>query len=112
MKPVLNILTILGLIIFGLIMGVQFDDFLSFGAKFIIAVIFGAILVGLDGLFLHRNPYKNFFVEVTTLDAEDVTALSLATHYSLIRVLDQTGIDTSILRIKEQFTGGRRNEHI
>lgn len=77
------------------------------------------VLLLLEVLFLtwagrvtKGNPYAYFFLEPTVFDGEDITAMSLSVHYAILRSLDNAGIDTSKLRIKEKFTGGRRGEDI
>ena len=108
-KPVINILTILGLIIFGVI----FDSLLpDIDGGLIGGIIVGALLLVIAGSTSHRNPYKYFQANVTIIDAEDITALNLSAHYSLLRALDQTGVDTSKLRIKNKFSSGRKGEEI
>ena len=106
-KPVINRLTLIGLIIFGVIMAFQFDV-----VGFFLGLVGGAVLLWIAGATLHQNPLKYFLVDVTIFDAEDITALSLSAHYSLLRALDQMGIDTSKLRIKEKFSSGRKGEDI
>jgi hypothetical protein len=119
-KPVFNLLVlgIIGLVaylisfvvgIYSLINGISVSICMF---TFIIIFFFGAMLVAMAGLFVRGNPLTFFFVQVNVIDAEDITAMSLSVHKSLLRSLDQAGIDTSKLRIKEKFTGGRKGEDI
>jgi hypothetical protein len=117
-KPVLNIvvLTLIGIaaLIFGMIVADNnlYGSFGLFLFTFIIMLFIGAMFVAMAGYFFRGNPLAFFYVEVTVLDAEDITAMSLSVHKSILRSLDQAGIDTSKLRIKEKFTGGRKGEDI
>jgi hypothetical protein len=89
-----------------------FGGFAIFMATFVGALIVEAGLVALAGFLFRRDPLAFFFVEVTVLDAEDISAMSLSVHKSILRALDQSGIEVSKLRFKEKFTGGRRGEDI
>jgi len=71
-----------------------------------------AILLAIAGRVIKGSFLAYFFVEPNIFDAEDITAMSLAAHYSVLRALDKAGIDTSQLRIKQKFTGGRRGEDV
>ena len=78
----------------------------------IIVLLFEFSVVAAVGRLVKGYSYYYFFNHPTVFDAEDITAMSLSAHYALIRSLDNAGIDTSKLRIKEKFTGGRRGEDI
>jgi hypothetical protein len=118
LKPVLNFLTLtligVAALIFGGVVGDNnlFGGFGLFLFTFIIMLFISAVLVAMAGFFFRSNPLAYFYDEVTVLDAEDITAMSLSVHKSILRSLDQAGIDTSKLRIKEKFTGGRKGEDI
>ena len=71
-----------------------------------------SVLTGLLGYLLHQNPAHFFLERVTIMTADDITALSLAVHKAIFRAFDQVGIDTSKLRLKEKFSGGRKGEDI
>jgi hypothetical protein len=58
------------------------------------------------------DPYEYLFVQPTPFDSDDISAMILSVHKAVIRALDQSGIDTTELRIKETFSGGRRGEDI
>lgn len=77
----------------------------------------GFALLAAFGLAIAGRIFKGgflayFFIEPNVFDAEDITAMSLSVHKSIIRSLDISGIDISKLRIKEKFTGGRRGEDL
>jgi len=74
----------------------------------VLAILF---LSGL-GKFIKGNSLTYFFIEPTIFDAEDITALSLSVHKTILRSLDHVGIDSSKLRIKQSFKGGRRGEDL
>jgi hypothetical protein len=78
-------------------------------AGFFVGVI---ILLILGGLFFKRSLLFYLLVQPNQFDVEDISAMSLAVHKSILRVLDDSGIDISQLRIKEKFTGGRKGEDI
>jgi hypothetical protein len=59
-----------------------------------------------------RNFFRYFYVEPNLFDADDITAMSLSAHKSLIRALDKAGIDASKLRLKQSFKGGRWEEEL
>lgn len=87
----------------------------SFGwwiAATIAWLIFAAVILAIAGRVIKGSFLAYFFVEPNIFDAEDITAMSLAAHYSILRALDKAGIDTSQLRIKQKFTGGRRGEDV
>jgi hypothetical protein len=69
-------------------------------------------LIALAGRLLKGDLLAFFFVEPTVFDADDVTAMNFAIHLSLLRALDQAGIDLSKLRLKPSFKGGRRGEDV
>ena len=50
--------------------------------------------------------------EPSLFDAEDITAMNLSIHKSLLRALDQGGIDSSRLRLKGEFHSGRRRDTV
>jgi hypothetical protein len=82
--------------------GVFFTTFYIF-----LGYIFLAMLVG---LIFRRSPLVFLFREPSIFDAEDITAMNLSVHKSMLRALDQEGIDSSKLRLKGEFKGGRRQD--
>ena len=61
------------------------------------------------GRVLKGSIWAFIFIEPTIFDAEDITAMSLSAHKSLLRALDSVGIESSKLRIKQNFKGGHRD---
>jgi hypothetical protein len=123
-RPVLNqgvILVTLGICVFlGLISGGyrpggMFDSSPSFSfgswiSSTILFVILAAVTLGLGGRIFKGSFLAFFFVEPNLFDADDITAMSLSAHKSILRGLDNAGIDVSKLRLKQDFKGGRRDE--
>jgi len=114
-RPVLNttLLWIMGgiALLFGLISSASsYRD--SGGAFF--GGLFGtfivmALLVAFAGNAIKADPLAFFLIEPSYFDADDITAMSLSVHYSVLRALDKVGIDSSKLRLKHEFKGGRKN---
>jgi hypothetical protein len=80
-------------------------------------MMLGAFLIALfllivAGIFIKKQPLYYLLVQPNQFDVEDISAMSIAVHKSILRVLDDAGIDVSQLRTKEQFTGGRKGENI
>ncbi len=80
----------------------------------LVSTIFFAILgggiIGIVGRFWRGNFLSLFFIQPTVFDAEDITAMSLSVHKTILRALDSVGIDITKLRLKRDFKGGRRDE--
>ena len=76
-----------------------------------LSILFAALVAG-AGFVLKRNPLAFFFKELDAFDADDITAMTLAVHKSLLQAIDAVGIDIRLLRVKEQFHGGRRDRLI
>jgi len=70
------------------------------------------ILMGMWGHYSKGDARALFFVEPNLFDADDITAMSFSAHKSILRALDKTGIDTSQLRLKQSFKGGRTDETV
>mgnify|MGYP001477611831 CR=1 FL=1 len=77
---------------------------------FVGGALAGVILLAILGYALKGDMLAYFFVEPNLFDAEDITAMQFSVHKSLLRALDATGIDTSKLRLKQEFKGGRKSE--
>lgn len=75
-------------------------------------LFFLVVVLAALGLVLRGRALAFFYVEVNTFDAEDITAMSLSVHKSIIHVLDASGIDVSKLRLKQTFKGGRTRETV
>lgn len=70
-------------------------------------------LLAILGVIIKGDFRAYFFVEPNIFDAEDITAMGLSAHKSIIRSLDSTGeIDISKLRLKQNFKGGRSSETV
>jgi methyl coenzyme M reductase gamma subunit len=57
------------------------------------------------------DPYAYFMIETSLFDSDNIGALNMTVHKTLIRTLDNSGIDISNLRLKRDFKGGRRDEN-
>lgn len=73
---------------------------------FIVILIFAAIA----GLIIRKNLLAFILKEASIFDADDITAMNLSVHKSILHVLDEQGIDISKLRLKRDFKGGRSGE--
>jgi hypothetical protein len=74
--------------------------------------LFEALAVAVAGYYLKQNPLYFFTYVPNIFDAEDITAMSLSAHKSLENALDKVGIDTTMLRRKQDFQGGRQGETV
>ena len=70
------------------------------------------VLAAIAGRIFKGSFMAFFFIEPNIFDAEDITAMSLSAHKSLLRALDNSGIDVTKLRLKREFKGGRRGEDV
>jgi len=70
------------------------------------------VLVIIAGIILKRNIFAFILKEPSLFDQEDITAMSLTVHKTMLRSLDMAGIDVSKLRLKGDFKAGRRGESI
>jgi len=70
------------------------------------------ILVALAGLVLRGNFWAFFQEEFNHFRADDLAAMTLAVHHSLLEGLDSIGVDRDLIRPKEQFRAGRRERII
>jgi len=123
-RPVLNVIailitsaicTILGFFTGGIRIGGLFGNGPSFSfggwiSSTILLGILAAIILGFSGRIFKGSFLAFFFVEPNLFDADDITAMSLSAHKSILRALDSGGIDVSKLRLKKDFKGGRRDE--
>ena len=71
-----------------------------------------AFFVGLAGLVLRRSFWAFFREEYNHFRADDITAMTLAVHHSILEGLDSIGVDRALVRPKEQFRAGRRERII
>ncbi len=122
-KPLPNWPVILGLIGLAALMalgGAQTPSFFgpsSFNMTlWIIGTIFNSIwmgfLVGLAGRFVRGNFLGFFLKQLSPFDVDDITAMQLAVHHSLLEAADVAGISQNLLRAKETFHGGQRQRLI
>lgn len=68
---------------------------------------FETVVVGMASYFVKGNAITFFLIEPSVFDADDIAAMSLSVHKSILKALDKIGIDTSHLRLKQQFKRGR-----
>jgi hypothetical protein len=122
-KTILIILAVAGVISFPGFIGLVGGDrrnilvglFLGFMAWLfgtIMNTIGISILVGVAGLVLKRSFWGFFREEYNHFRADDITAMTLAVHHSLLEGLDSIGVDRALIRPKEQFRAGRRERII
>lgn len=116
-RPVINqsvIFATLGIcILLGIIINVGGGPSFSFGgwiSSTILLAILAGLILGFGGRIFKGSFLAFFFVEPNIFDADDITAMGLSTHKSILRALDGAGIDVSKLRLKQEFKGGRRDE--
>ena len=108
-KPVFNWKILGGILgvafLFALIDGGWSSIFTFFG-------IFGLLFITLSlvGLFVYRDPLWVVIVQPTIFDADDLVAMSLAAHKSILKALDQVGVDIALLRAKQDYHRKRSEE--
>jgi hypothetical protein len=69
-------------------------------------------LVLLGGKLLKGSWLAYFREEYNQFSADDVTAMTLAVHNSLLEGLDHIGVNMSLVRSKREFRGGERDRII
>ena len=69
-------------------------------------------LVGFAGFVVKGNWLAFFIKELTAFDADDIAAMSLGVHKSVMLALDSVGIEIKNLRLKEQFAAGGKERII
>lgn len=74
-----------------------------FFSNFFGVFVVESFLLLLAGYFAKGNPIAYFFVEPNVFDADDIAAMSLSVHKSILRALDKVGIDSALLRQKVGF---------
>lgn len=117
MRPVINlnlmIILIVVAFVWGLVAGASNP---SSGAAVLllggwaVGFIGLCILVGIAGYVMKQNVLAFFFIEPNHFDGDDVMAMNLSVHYSVLRALDKAGIDSAKLRLKSDFKTGRRGD--
>lgn len=113
-RPLINpivILAILGLAF--LFSSGALDSGMFAVPVFLVSIIFHCFwmsaVVGFAGRVFRGSWLGFFFKEVTPFDANDISAMNLAVHHSLLQAADVVGIDIHQLRAKELFRSGDRN---
>ena len=101
--------------ILGGILGVAFFFALIDGGWSSIFTFFGTfgllfVTLSLVGLFVYRDPLWVVIVQPTIFDADDLVAMSLAAHKSILKALDQVGVDIALLRAKQDYHRKRSEE--
>ncbi|GAB4156529.1 MAG: hypothetical protein Fur0021_24840 [Candidatus Promineifilaceae bacterium] len=76
------------------------------------AFVLSAALLALIGLITQRSAWAYFRQEYNHFRADDIAAMTLAVHKSILETLDEVGINTALVRGKEEFRGGRRERVI
>ncbi len=132
-KPVLN--WILLLAIFGISSSISFLIFVAaliflqsngfgyFGnvflgalqsgfVAFVMSLVAQIALILFLGAQIKEYLFAYFFVEPTYFDIDDVTAMGLAAHDSILRALDKAGIESANLRLKRDFKTNRRGDTV
>ena len=97
-----------------------FGEFFYFFYRFDIDTLLGvvgvfvlsAVLLALIGLITQRSAWAYFRQEYNHFRADDIAAMTLAVHKSILETLDEVGINTALVRGKEEFRGGRRERII
>lgn len=71
----------------------------------------GVLLLAILGYFLIRDPLWVMVIRPNLFDADDIIAMSLSAHKSILRAIDKAGLDSAILRPKQSFIR-RKNEEV
>lgn len=82
------------------------------GVVFINAIFAAILVLGIAGWVMRGDPTAFYFVEANFFDFDDVKAMSITMHRSLLRAYDEAGLDVTKLRIKERFKGGRKDDEV
>ncbi len=78
-----------------------------------LAVFLSILVVAIiAGIIFKQNIFGFILKEPSVFDQEDIAAMSLTVHKTLLRALDTAGIDVSKLRMKGEFRAGRKGEQI
>jgi hypothetical protein len=68
------------------------------------------VMAAIVGLIIRKNLLAFILKEPSIFDADDIIAMNLSVHKTMLRVLDEVGIDNSKLRLKGQYKSGRSGE--
>lgn len=71
-----------------------------------------AIGAAIFGKVMRNSIWALFVQEIDLFAADDVTAMMLAAHKSILKALDVVGVESSQLRSKSEFRAGRRERLI
>lgn len=82
----------------------------AFFGGWIVSFIILALMVAFAGYIVRRDPIAFFLVDPSYFDIDDITAMDLSVHYSVLRALDKAGITTAKLRLKRDFKTGRKGD--
>lgn len=74
-----------------------------------IGLLFGA---GLIGLMQRGNAAAFFIEEIDTFTADDITAMMMSVHKTLLVAVDEAGLRTDLLHEKGQYYAGQRTRLI
>lgn len=97
----------------GILTGDYYNQF-DFGGWMIFSLVFLFIanaLLTTFGQLLKGDPLAYITIEKSLFDSDNISALNMTVHKTLIRTLDNSGIDITNLRLKRDFKGGRRDEN-
>lgn len=99
-----------------------FEGLISTGQMLIAGIftfIFGTLgalaaelaLLAFLGLIILRDPFWIFVIQPNIFDADDIVHMSIVAHKAILESLDKVGIDTALLRAKQEFQR-KRNEKV
>lgn len=97
----------------GILTGGYYDNF-DFGGWMFFSLVFIFIanfLLTTFGRLLKGDPLAFVTIDTSLFDSDNIGALNMTVHKTLIRTLDNSGIDINNLRLKRDFKGGRRDEN-
>lgn len=112
-RPVIQWLVLGGILVAAGLFGALITDslFTWLPATFIFFLFF-AFIVGVAGRVL-RGSFTAFFMrEVDHFVADDLAAMSLSTHKTILAAVDAAGLDVDLLRSKREFRAGQRERVI
>lgn len=101
-----------GLIGYAWEMQSSYSLFESWLVKTIALIVTITPMVGLAGLALKGNFWAPFREQYNHFSADDVTAMTLAVHDSLLEGLDHIGVNMTLIRPKKEFRAGERERII
>lgn len=78
----------------------------------VVILVIELVILGIAGKQIKGDQMAYFFQQINLFDVEDFAALNQTVHKFVLRSLDNAGFDTSKLRIKQKFSGGRKGEDL